>query len=70
MGWSADVTNDPERDYALYLEILEDDEFRARLQRNDGNELVLVCYEPMKAIPALWLADLIQRWDAETQNVS
>jgi len=61
MKWSAEITNDPTRDYELYLELLESDEFRAKIYRKDG-DLVLVVYgrEDVE-IPLAWLKELIER---------
>jgi hypothetical protein len=28
MSWTSEITNDPEREYRLYVELLEDDQYR------------------------------------------
>jgi hypothetical protein len=33
--WKADLTNDPDRDYDLIVELMEDDEYRGRIERSD-----------------------------------
>ena len=30
--WAAEITNNPDKDYELYVELLEDDEYRARIE--------------------------------------
>lgn len=42
--WSADLTTDPARPEQLYAELLEDDQFRAKVCRDDSGTLVLVVY--------------------------
>jgi hypothetical protein len=51
--WTAEITNDPERDYSLIIEILEEEQARAaraRIERS-GQELVLRVYVDDVQIP-------------------
>jgi hypothetical protein len=62
MTWSAEITNDPTREHDLYVELLEDDEYRGRIFRKKDGELVLVVYEREGVeIPLMWLRGLIER---------
>jgi hypothetical protein len=63
--WTTEITNDPERDYALYMELLEDDEAKARIERAASGEIYLRIYpskEPVD-LPGAWVRLLIN--DAE-----
>ncbi len=63
--WTTELTNDPGRDYALYMELLEDDEAKARIERSASGELALKVYPHNDSIsmPAAWIRALIN--DAE-----
>jgi len=63
--WTADVVTEPSKDHALCLDLFEDEIHRARLQRNDQGQLVLVCYGDTFEVPAVWLANVIQRFVAD-----
>ena len=65
--WTAEITNDQERDFALYIELLEDDEAKARVERAESGALCLKIYPGEQAvlIPADWLQRLLL--DAEKQ---
>jgi hypothetical protein len=66
MGWTAEITNDPRKDYELYVELLEDDVSQARLQWNDRRELELAFYGGKEtAVPAEWLLGIVQRFMSE-----
>lgn len=67
-SWSAEITNDPEKDYDLYVELLEDDQYRGRLIRAQDGSLQLVVYSTDKnlSVPAEWLRSIIDRALAET----
>jgi hypothetical protein len=64
MTWTAEITNDAERDGDLYIELLEDDAYRGRIERRDGL-LVLRVYSPDAVIPALWLREVLARAEAD-----
>ena len=66
-NWAADFGNDPDRDFALIVEVMEGNEFRARFERQDTGELVLRVYPTSSGfcIPARWLADLIDTANTE-----
>jgi hypothetical protein len=64
--WTAEVTNDPDRDYNLYVEILEDEEYRARLFQDDEGVLQLCVYDGKnRTIPVDWLLGIIRRFQEE-----
>lgn len=69
MVWTAELTNNPERDFELYLELLEDGEYRARLQRSPAGQLDILFYGGAKClIPWKWLSEVAERFIAETQE--
>ena len=59
--WTTEITNNPEHDYALYMELLEDDEAKARIERNTAGELHLSVYPSNETtqIPAAWIRQLL-----------
>ena len=61
MEWTAEITNDPDKDYELYVELLEDDHSMARIQRDADGKLELRVYSGPVSIPGEWLIDLLQR---------
>lgn len=58
--WTAEITNDPERDYSLIIEILEEEQARARIERS-GQALVLRVYVDDVQIPIDWLKEIIEQ---------
>ena len=61
--WTAEITNDPNRDHDLYIELLEGDEYRGKIFRNTAGELVLEFYgcQPAVEIPLDWLRKVAER---------
>jgi hypothetical protein len=59
--WAAEITNNPDKDYELYVELLEDDEYRARLELSSQEQLVLRIYntEHDVSLPVDWLVQVI-----------
>ena len=58
--WTADVTNDPNQDFDLVVELLEDGEYRARVKRCPAGEAVLQVYEgPGFSVPLDWLRSIL-----------
>jgi hypothetical protein len=59
--WAAEITNNPDKDYELYLELLEDDEYRARIEISSQEQLVLRVYstEQEVSLPVDWLVQVI-----------
>jgi hypothetical protein len=53
----------------LYLELLEDDEFRGRVERADDREVRVTFYEAVTDVPWDWLAAIVQRFKDEPFNV-
>jgi hypothetical protein len=62
MNWTADITNDPYRNSELYIELIEGENYRARIQRTPEGQLDLRVYgtEPF-SVPADWLAEILRR---------
>jgi hypothetical protein len=68
MGWTAEITNDPTRDFTLYVELMDDDRYRARLQRSSSGELQIVFYGGEQcSIPWEWLSGIVARFSEETR---
>ena len=62
MTWTAEITNNPDRDYDLYIELLEGDEYKARIQRSNDGDLELIFYGGERlSIPVVWLLDVFKR---------
>jgi hypothetical protein len=59
--WAAEITNNPDKDYELYVELLEDDEYRARIEKSSQEQLVLRIYntEQDVSLPVDWLVQVI-----------
>ena len=59
--WVAEITNNPDKDYELYVELLEDDEYRARIEIASPEQLVLRVYntEQDVSLPVDWLVQVI-----------
>jgi hypothetical protein len=59
--WAAEITNNPDKDYELYIELLEDDEYRARIEISSQEQLVLRVYntEHDVSLPIDWLVQVI-----------
>jgi hypothetical protein len=59
--WSAEITNNPDKDYDLYVELLEDDVYRARIEISSQEQLVLRVYntEHDVILPVDWLVQVI-----------
>lgn len=70
MSWSAEIMNDPRRGYELYVELMHNDEYVARIQRNSSGELELATYggAPI-AIPFDWLRGLVSRFEDEVPAI-
>lgn len=58
MTWTAEITNDPGQDFRLYVELLENDEYRGRIERRQG-QLVMVLYSAETAVPVDWLVRVL-----------
>jgi hypothetical protein len=59
--WAAEITNNPDKDYELYVELLEDDEYRARIEISSQQQLVLRVYstEQDVSLPVDWLMQVV-----------
>ena len=69
MSWTAEITNDPTRDFELYVELLNDGDYKARLQRNPSGELEIVFYGGEKCpIPWGWLSGIASRFSEDTRS--
>ena len=66
MAWTADITNDPTRNFELYVELLEDDRYRARLRRSAAGELERAFYGGEACqIPWTWLSGIVSRFEQD-----
>ena len=62
MTWTAEIFNDPDRDHDLYIELLENDEYRAKLFLDKDGELVLTFYGGDRvSIPFEWLRQIASK---------
>ena len=66
--WTAEITNDPARDYSLIIELLEEDEARARIERS-GQELTLRVYGDDVRIPIDWLKEVIEQAQKDADSI-
>ena len=59
--WAAEITNNPDKDYELYVELLENDEYKARIEISSQEQLVLRVYntEHDVSLPVDWLVQVI-----------
>ncbi len=59
--WVAEITNNPDKVYELYVELLEDDEYRVRIEISSPEQLVLRVYntEQDVSLPIDWLVQVI-----------
>jgi hypothetical protein len=59
-SWTSEITNDPDNDYKLYIELLKNDHSIANLKMING-ELVLKIFfnEESIEIPAEWISEII-----------
>jgi hypothetical protein len=67
--WTAEITNDPEQDYALIIELLEGGEARGRIERNGQSELMLRVYGDDVRIPIDWLKGLIEQAHRDAAHI-
>ena len=68
--WVAEITNKPAKDYELYVELLEDDEYRARIEMSDSESLVLTVYNTATdvSLPVDWLLHIIDMTKKEIRQ--
>ena len=68
--WVAEITNNPEKDYAIYVELLEDDAYRARIEMSDAESLVLRVYntEHDVSLPVDWFLRIIAMAEKELRQ--
>ena len=53
------MTNDPEREHDLYVEILCDEQYVGRIQKNLRGELEFIMYgDPLMPVPLQWLMEI------------
>lgn len=60
--WTADITNDPDQDFDLCIEIYQGDAHRGTILRDASGALVMTIYPSPQAfqMPAQWLAEVLQ----------
>jgi hypothetical protein len=66
--WTADIATDPSRDHGLYVELMEDEHYRARIEWNTQRQLEIRCYGSC-TIPAEWLVGILEQFRTETQHL-
>jgi hypothetical protein len=61
-NWQSQFANDPRKDYELYLELLDDTQPQAKIERAADGELYLSVFgSPDVLIPFRWLLSLADR---------
>ena len=65
--WAADITNDPDRDFQLYVELMHDEKYKGRLYMDETGTLQLRIYEEPAPIPVEWLLGIIDRFRADVR---
>lgn len=66
--WTAEIGTDPLQGHRLYVELLEDDRYRARLYEDDTGNLQLQLYDGLETvIPVQWLLDIVARLTHDLQ---
>jgi hypothetical protein len=65
--WTADITNDPARDFALCVEIYQGRRHRATIERCSLGKVVIRIFasEEVTEIPAMWFAEILDRAERE-----
>ena len=61
--WSAEVTNDPDRDYELMIELLEDGTPRGRVYKDPAGQIILMIYKSADHVELNlnWLIDVFNQ---------
>lgn len=60
--WLAEITNDPQNDYRLYIELSLDNESIGKIYRNEEKILTLEFYDmPKISVPLEWLCEIADR---------
>jgi len=69
MKWTSEITNDPERDYSLIIELLADEQYVGRLfyEQETLKLKIYQCKEPL-FVPVEWLKTVIDKAQAELKN--
>jgi hypothetical protein len=66
MKWSAEISNDPIKDFNLYAELLGDGEYKGRIFRDETGELVLVIYGRENVqVPLRWLQSISEELESD-----
>lgn len=60
--WNAEITNNPNHDYRLYIELLEGDAYRGRIELDESGQPILRIYptEVNICIPGNWLVEMLR----------
>ncbi|MBP7687836.1 MAG: hypothetical protein KA765_08015 [Thermoflexales bacterium] len=60
--WTAEITNDPTHQHRLYIELLEDDLYRGRVELDKSGQSVLTIYPGATSVsvPGTWLINLLR----------
>lgn len=61
-SWTSEITNNPDDDFNLYIELLNDEDYIGRIFRDKDKMLKLQLYcEESINIPCEWLSEIINR---------
>lgn len=71
MQWTSEITNDPDRDYSLVIELLAGEQYIGRLyfEQKKLQLKLYPCNEPL-IIPAVWLKEIIDKAQLELKHNS
>ncbi len=62
--WTSVFTNDPYRDFELYLELVEGENARGQIVRDENGDLYFIVFTcPNIRVPYKWLVSLLDRAD-------
>lgn len=59
-NWNAEITNNPDDDYPLYIEIIKNENHIGRIIRDENQELRLHFYNEESNITCEWLLKIIE----------
>jgi len=64
MKWTADITNDPHKNFSLCVDIIEDNEHRATIFRAEDGQLKMRIFPSKNKsfdIPAQWINEILNK---------
>lgn len=62
-NWSAEITNDPDRDYELMIELLNDGTPRGRVYKDPAGQRILMIYKTAETVELnlSWVMEVINQ---------